>query len=774
MIVCKRKALGCFAALALLATDAAIAQQLEDIVVTAQRREQSLQEVGVSVTAFVGDQIRELGFVNTVDVTAMTPGLNYTVPNAESSQINFFLRGVGLNDFADAQENPVAVYIDDIYKPAMGGLHLQLFDMERIEVLRGPQGALFGRNTTGGVIHYITKKPTEDFEAYTDVSIGDFSQVKAEGALSGPLAEHLLGRLSVGYHKHDPYVKNRTPGVQDYNGTDSYALRGQLRVLPTDRVDLLLSASLSENSAEVGAWQHEAAKPSPDGNTSLPLPPTEDFWGTGPGLDAFGYRDTDGDPWAGDYDRNGRVIVRNKSLASNLKWSIGNLDLSWITGWTKVNRLQEEDTEMNPFAAPLNTSFVAPTFKASTETISTEFRVAGGRERLRWTGGLYYFNNRVHGKYFLDTSVIGFVQLDADYVQDTESWALFGQVEFDLADQWTLIAGLRYTDEQKEMDYEAIDQAGIIAFCSTVDPAPCGAPSLTPISPWRPTPDHAILFNTTSVGDLAKHDTSYVTGKIELDWKPKDDLLVYGSYSRGEKSPGFNSGFLDTTFVFGINPLDTIPFGEEKLNAFEVGVKSTVLGGTTRLNAAGFYYDYQDFQTFQFLLLNQVIFNTDAEVFGGELEIQSSPAEGWDLAFGMSFLDATAKDIPTLSGDALRERDMVAAPKFSLNALVRYEWPAFGGMMAVQGWGNYQDEIWYDIQNHPISKEDGYGVVNARVSYTSEDNRFQVYAFVDNIFEEKYKTYTFDFAGVFGFNQVAYGKPRWWGLGARLNFGGAR
>ena len=136
-------------------------QVLEEIIVTAQKREQNLQEIGIAVTAFSGEQIRQLGFTNTTDVVSMTPGLNYTVPNAESSQINFFLRGVGLNDFADANENPVAVYLDDVYRPAMGGLSFQLFDMERVEVLRGPQGSLFGRNTTGGLVHYITRPPVE-------------------------------------------------------------------------------------------------------------------------------------------------------------------------------------------------------------------------------------------------------------------------------------------------------------------------------------------------------------------------------------------------------------------------------------------------------------------------------------------------------------------------------------------------------------------------------------------------------------------------------------
>ena len=132
---------------------------LEEIVVTANRRLQSAQDVGISVTAYSGEQMRQMGFTKATDVVQMTPGLNYTVPNAESSQINFFLRGVGLNDFADASENPVAVYVDDVYHPASGGLSFQLFDMDRVEVLRGPQGTLFGRNTTGGLIHYVSKKP---------------------------------------------------------------------------------------------------------------------------------------------------------------------------------------------------------------------------------------------------------------------------------------------------------------------------------------------------------------------------------------------------------------------------------------------------------------------------------------------------------------------------------------------------------------------------------------------------------------------------------------
>jgi iron complex outermembrane receptor protein len=197
-----------------------------------------------------------------------------------------------------------------------------------------------------------------------------------------------------------------------------------------------------------------------------------------------------------------------------------------------------------------------------------------------------------------------------------------------------------------------------------------------------------------------------------------------------------------------------------------------VLSDTTRLNAAVFYYDYEDFQTFQWLILNQVIFNTDAEVWGGEIEIDSRPIEGLTLQLGAGLLHAEAEDIPTIDGTAVRDRDMVSAPDFSLSALVRYEWPALGGMLAVQAWGNYQNETWFDIQNHPISKENGYTVANFRASYAPDDGPWEIYAFLHNAFDEEYKNYTFDFTGLFGFNQQAFGPPRWWGVGARFNFGG--
>lgn len=729
---------------------------MEEIIVTAQKREQSLQEVGIAVTAFTGEQIQTLGFARSTDVAAMTPGLNYTIPNAESSQINFFLRGVGLNDFADANENPVAVYVDDIYRPAMGGLSFQLFDVDRVEVLRGPQGSLFGRNTTGGLVHYLTRRPSQALDGYLDFSLGKFNEVQMEAALGGGFGENAAGRLSVARHKHDGYTENRAG--PDYNETDAVALRGQLAFTPAEDFDLLVNAYYSDNDAAVGAWQHQATKLDANGD-SVPLGASEqtitvDCNADGasnaadmrpaPGTDCFGYRDSDGDPHAGDYDRDGRVEVETSGVSLNMNWDLNGIGVTSITGFQNVERLQSEDTEAGP--NPL----IQPTFRAQTKTFTQELRAAGESEQFRWLAGLYYFNNEVDGHYSLDLLNLGFVNFEANFTQDTQSIAVFGQAEFDLNEQWMLIVGLRGASEEKELDYLNVDTSGF--FTDII-----GLPS-----------NVAFDFDTDTAGDLAKHDKGSISGKLELDWRPQEDLLIYGSISRGVKSAGFNVGFLDGNLIFASNTPETLPYDDESLLSYEAGFKSSFANGRARLNGSAFHYDYSDFQTFRFELLNQVIFNADAKMMGAELELQASPAAGWDFQLGLAVLDPKAKDIPSPSGGAFN-RTPVAAPKFSATALARYEWPALGGKLAVQAWGSYQSAVYYDIQNVSVSRQGGYGLGNLRISYADAAGRWEMAAFVHNITDEEYLSYTFDFTGSFGFNQQAYGKPRWAGLTLRYS-----
>ena len=704
---------------------------------TVQKREQNLQDVGVSVTAFGESQIKELGFTNSVDVVAHTPNLSFGTPTGEGNNVSLTLRGVGLSDFNDNNEGPVAVYIDEVYISALSGVTFQLFDMERIEVLRGPQGTLYGRNTTGGLMHFVSNKPTEEAEGYIELTIAENNQYKLEGAISGPLADTVQGRLSYAHNEYDGYVDNRVPGNDDANNADNDAFRGQLAIQPSDTLNVLLNAHASKNDAHASAWQHESTY-SPDGGvTSVALPKNLDVYGTCPGCDAFGYVDNDGDPWAGAYDRDGKLVVENSGGSVNLTWDMGNgLSLTSITAYENFERHYDEDTDASPFQTVHNT------YTSEIDQYTQELRLTGNMDRLQWLGGVYYYDQQVDGGFQIDASGIGYIIGDANYTQDTESWSVFGQAEYNLTESWVLIGGLRYTDEQRELDYLSNELSGILP------------------------PGMNTLFD---YDNTIEHEN--VTGKLELDWHATEDTLIYGSVSIGTKSAGFNTGLLDDTGIFGSTVRADVPYDEEKLTSYEIGFKADVFGGTSRINAAAFYYDYSDFQAFAFVNLNQVIFNTDASVSGAELEFTSRPIDGLFVLLGAAYLDAEAEDIPLNDGSGrVRDRVMTLAPEFSANGLIRYEWPAFSGRLAVQADFSWQDETYFDIQNHPASKQDSYDIWGARISYTGASERWSVAAFVDNMFEEEYRVYSFDVTNLFGFNQVAYGKPRWAGVTVNYNW----
>ena len=732
---------------------------IEEIVVTAQKREQSAQDVGIAITAFTGDQIKQLGFQNSIDIVSQTPGMTFGTPTAEGNNANLSLRGVALNDFNDNNESPVAVYVDDVYVSAIAGATFQLFDIERVEVLRGPQGTLFGRNASGGLVHFVTKKPVYGEQGgYFDISLADNNQIKSELAFNVPLSESAALRVSVAQNQFDGYVKNRFSGVKDPNDADSIAGRVQLAMTPTDSVDLLFNVHYSEEDSVDGSWQHQATQTAgPLGDISVPLPAGVDLYATCPGCDGFGYRDTDGDPWAGDYDRGAPLEVKNTGGSLNLQWDLSDgVTLTSITAFENYERYFGEDTDLGPIAG------IVPTFDSEIDQFTQEIRLAGGSDTLRWVGGLYYFESEADGT--IDAGVIsqaadglapscnrGACQPPAEdffifysnwWEQDTESWSVFGQIELDISQDLTLIAGLRYTDEERDMEIFAEDLAGNI-----------GLPG-----------DIFADFTQGTVGDLTENDSDNITGKIELDWHLSEDTMVYGFVSRGSKAAGFNSGILDFNGVFNSLAPQTVAFDEETLTAYEVGLKTTLWDGRGRLNLSAFYYDYEDFQAFQFSNLGQILFNTDATVSGGEIEFIVSPTDRLDVLFGVGYInEANAEDIGSPAG-AIRDRDMVLAPELQLNTVIRYTVPLGESSLALQVDGFYQTEQYFDLQNHPVSESDAYSVWNARAVWSSGDDAWTVTGWVNNVFEEEYLVYTFDFTAAFGYNQLGFGRPRWAGI----------
>lgn len=705
---------------------------LEEVVVTAQKREQSMQDVGLSVTAFSGEQMRQLNFNDTADLVKHTPGLNYVTPFGAGNNVAFTLRGVGLNDFSESNEAPVAVYLDGVYNATLAGIGFQLFDMSRAEVLRGPQGTLYGRNSTGGLVHFITNKPTPQFEAYTDLTVGAYGQVRAEGAVGGALGERLSARASVLYHAHDGYQDSLTPGVDDPSETDNISGRLQFLYEINESADLLFSVHGGKSDQVAAAYNHTATMFGPNGVDAVPVPDNQNVYGTCPGCDLTGYKKTSSDFYDVEPDREPFVDIETTGSSLTLNWNMGDLDFKSITGYLQVDKFFGEDTDAGP------QPFVEVTNPVDSEQWTQEIQLSKSVGEQRWTAGLFYYNRKIDSGTRTDLSretFIGFpINTNTVTEDETESVAAYGQYEWDLSQTVTLVTGLRYTMEERDFHMVVTDDAGLL-------------------------PNPAFAFTPETAGDLTEHDTDNYSFRAELNWTPSNNWMWYGSVSRGVKGAGFN-------IDLGIDPrtVEDIPFDEEYLLAYELGFKSTVANGTTRLNASVFFYDYDDYQAFSFENLSNVVSNKDGTIYGLDAELTSNPVAGLTLTAGLSLLDTEVKDINT--GVSVVDREFTMSPELTANALVRYEWGTGSGTWAVQADARYQGEQYFDILNTTIAEEDAYTLVNLRADYTFADNRTTVALFVDNVTDEEYRTYAIPVPGL-SFSQSMVGTPRWVGASVR-------
>ncbi|MEP4890558.1 MAG: TonB-dependent receptor [Aliiglaciecola sp.] len=732
----------------------------ETIQVTAKKKSQDLQDVSVSVTAFSGDALRELNMTDSVDISAQTPGLNIGTPVGEGNNPSISLRGVGLNDFNDNNEGPIAVYRDDVYQSAMPGLTFQLFDLERVEVLRGPQGTLYGRNATGGLVHFISNGPTEDTEVLFDLTLAEYNQIKTETAVGGSLTDSIQARLAVATNNHDGYVENRIG--KDANEADSRAYRLQVNFDISEDFTALLNVHGGKSSTNAPQYQHLASDDGAGNSTS----------------DFYGYADTDGDNFAGEYNRQGILDIDSDGLSLKLNWENSDYTFTSITAIENVEKLHQEDTDVGPYSG------LIPQFASKNEQFSQEFRLSGSAESFDWIVGAYYFENEVNGALDLDinypgplidaitgapegtfgSELVPFVSYDIDYDQDTESYGLFGQVEKSLTDKLTLTLGLRYTSEERSMDYQNLattNADAVVNSCLIPAGDVCGLVG----DASYPGTDYYFDFteqNPAAAG-LTTIDDDNISGQIGLDYKVSKDTLVFFNIANGFKSGGFNGGFLD--FTDGVTEED-VAFDSEELTSYEAGIKTTLASGDVRVNSSVFYYDYKNYQALTFAGLSQFINNSDATLQGLDAEVTWVPGDDWDIKLGASLLDTEIDSVVVRGVGTVEDREMVLAPKYTVNGIVRYQ---ATDAISAQIDFNHQGEQYFDITNSEISKEKSYTVFNARLGYQINDY-WKVSAFVKNITDEEYRVYTFDFTQSAGFIQEFYARPRWIGVNVQYNY----
>ncbi|MEE4280208.1 MAG: TonB-dependent receptor [Halieaceae bacterium] len=713
------------------------AQQLEEIIVTAQKREQNIQDVSVSMSAFGGDRVRELAWRSSEDIAAQTPGLIGTSFSGDSTVSIFTIRGVGQNDFADHQEAPTALYVDGAYVGFTGAASVQLYDLDRVEVLRGPQGTLFGRNATGGLVHLISKKPTREFEAYADLTVAEFDQLRFEGAVSGPLTDKLSARLSLLQDSADGYFDNALG--DDARDRDFSSARLQFDYRPTDWLDANIALRASRSDTVAGAYDFRPAL------NELGDMPT-DFQGS---PDSFpGINDGALNP-LGENDREAY------GATTTLVFRAEDFTITSITDFTELEKFYLEDSDGNP-----SLSLDYFTDQDSTQ-FSQEFRINGETENSRWVGGFYYLN--LDGDYvsFLSAPTFGGANTNR-YSLETDSWSLFGQFELDLSPTLTVIAGARYVEDKKDYD--------LLSECTPSPALPIGEPWL----PGFPPNDCSIFTSGDPQNPLAveagpinlSRDDEDITATLSLNYKPHDNVLAYAKFSRGMKGGGF------TAPLDGFLLVDELSYDPEILHSYEIGLKTDFWDGRARLNASAFYYDYEDYQGFVFQGVTSQVRNFDAEIFGGEIELFVNPGEGWEFAAGLSLLDATVKDVE-LSPGVFEDQDMITAPDVSVNFLGRRSWTlASGATISAQLDGTYVDEQQYNTNNSPLTLGEEYDLWNARISYEAPhgSNSWEVALFVNNLGDEEYQTYRFDLSDFFGYALLVYGPPRWAGAQFRYNW----
>ncbi|MEE8056798.1 MAG: TonB-dependent receptor, partial [Pseudomonadales bacterium] len=511
-----------------------------------------------------------------------------------------------------------------------------------------------------------------------------------------------------------------------------------------------------------------------------------------PGGDFFGYNDPDGadHSTSGDFAFEDQGNVEAHGLNVNLEYQLSpDVTLTSVTDYKDYEKLLFIDVD----AGPANTT--ANYAAADSTSFTQELRFSGKAERMNWVAGLYYLNidtdsdnglkvppgsvlspNVSTTLFAVPTSATLGGDLGTDAKLETDSYSIFGQLEYDLYDDIKLTVGLRAIREEKDYemtigayptsDTDSIHQGGFTQIFTPV-PTALGALGLTvPGGTFTPPGGPTFAFEDDT------SDTLW-TGKIQLDWTPTEDLLVYAGINRGVKAGSFNAPLIGSWVLATLNTGSSsfLAYDEEVLLAYEVGFKSTVLDGSARINGSVYYYDYTDYQAFLFTGIGGNVINADAETVGAELEIQTSPAEGWDAMLAISWFDATVEDVPLSIGSSIvQDVDPTYAPEFQVSGILRYEWPMFNGSMAIQGDFNYSDEFFYNLRNFDADKFDSYTMVNARLSWTSADEIWETSFSIRNVTDEEAGIMGFDLATACGCNEVSYQPPRWYGANLRYTF----
>jgi iron complex outermembrane recepter protein len=726
------------------AASPAVAQAAPDensdvIVVTAQKREQDILDVGISTLA-VGqetlleqriEQVRDLGrAISNFSVKEQIPGAIPVVT----------IRGVGLDDFSSTNNPAAGIYVDEVALSSLALMSFDLYDLERVEVLRGPQGTLYGRNSTAGAVNIISAKPRNEFEAKLVGTAGNFDRFEGEGMLNMPIGETAAFRIAGKAVRQDEgFWRSRLLPGETLSEQDIMQGRAQLAFdLGADWTVNLKAEGLRSRS-EMGQGEFFGTA-----NFLTGAPPN---FTCGPILagridqtqctDFFGYSDTDGDPFTGDWARDSQYNIDQFNATARIEGELSFAMLTAITGFIDFDR----DFYIDSDASPLRQFEFNQLDEV--QQWSQEIRLSGEAGRLNWIVGGFYSRDdvKVRTPSFLNDLFLTEALITAD--QHTTSLGAFAHGEWTLTDQLKLITGIRYTGEEK-------DYAG-----GSRDLNPFGMSQL--INPLCPGPIQPcqLSFLDDSIND------KFWSWRAGLDWRVNDDTLIYTSVSRGQKSGGFFSGFALTTDQLQ-------PYRSEELTAYEIGVKTRLTVHGLRAEAAVFHYDYSDLQTFIRVDLGplsvQALGNVpEAEVQGLDASLFWEPVDGLTLQAGLGLLDTELGTFNTTAGPVAAGNKLPNAADVTGNLRASYEWNVSGNLvMSIQGGGQYSDAVFKDAINDPVIVGDAYWLYDARIAIGEMEGDWEVALWGQNLSDERYITQGLN-SGL-GAGNRTYNAPRTFGV----------
>jgi iron complex outermembrane receptor protein len=723
---------------------------VEEVIVTAQKRSENLHDVPVAITAFTSTAIADRRIARLSDLNNLSPNLRISGGD-QAANPKMFIRGVGLSDFNPTSSSAVGVYVDGVYVGSPFATLSSFYDLGQIEVLRGPQGTLYGRNTTGGAINVTSNRPTWKPSAEASLEYGRFNSVLANAAVGGPVIDDKLAvRVAAQYMRDDGNTTNEVNGHR-LNDTDRGGFRISALATPTSDDEALLIFSRFANRGGTRQAKSRPLFPSTAASTGPDGLCAPGFFYSGQCADIGGFSEPSTNPYRVTSDVEGDDRVDYGSGSLNYTHKFGDISLVSVSAVQKVRRNTVENSDADPLQVLQNT------FIGYQDEYSQELRLQSDAGPAKWVLGAFYMRDELRNNTTFDVlrlfrpffvtpeNPTGFdltnsvMLLRYKYRQTTDTYAAFGQIDYALSDRLTATVGLRYSADRKDFHYT---QTAEEAFNTL------GVPSV----------DQAKTF-----GDWS--------GRLGLKYDLNEDVNVYATVNRGFKSGGFFGGSVSPdSYAEQLKPYEN-----ETVNAFEVGSKSDLFDRRLRLSVAGFYYDYKNLQAFSFVLRNgvtvQILDNAgSAEVYGAEFEATATPIDNLQLNAGLALLHAKYVDYRSEAGADYSGNQMPESPKLNFSASVRYSFnlPSGGSIQPALDM-SYRTKIYFDPSESKRLSDGSLFQLNGQIAWRSPDQRYEFGLWGKNLTDKASLLEITNVEGL-GYDLLSYAPPRTYGVFLRYRY----